>query len=219
MRDPLPAAVAMEIIHSGSLMIDDIIDEDLTRRDIAAFHASYGLKISLLNAEMLFSLVLDIVAKYLDQRVTQVLAQALSRLGTGAFEELAVYTTKQPISAREYINILDNKTAFLFEASAMAGALVAGARENEITALSDYGRLLGLAYQIQDDIVDQEEDTSHSLLTFLDGKSKDGEYLQDLSTSYIVEAKQRLQELKSSEARNLLTKLADSIGMHSVNRI
>ena len=101
----------------------------------------------------------------------------------------------------------------------MTGALVAGARENEINALSDYGRLLGLAYQIQDDIVDREEDTSHSLLTFLDGKSKDGKYLQDLSTSYIVEAKQRLQELKSSEARNLLIKLAESIGMHSVNRI
>jgi len=218
-RDPLPAAVAMEIIHSGSLMIDDIIDEDLTRRDIEAFHASYGLKISLLNAEMLFSLVLDIVARYLDDRVTQVLAQAVSSLGTGAFEELAVYTTKQPISAREYINILQNKTAFLFEASAMTGALVAGAQENEISALSDYGRLLGLAYQIQDDIVDQEEDTSHSLLSFLDGKSNDGKYLQELSTSYIVEAKQRLQELESSEARNRLIKLADSIGMHSVNRI
>ena len=218
-RDPLPAAVAMEVIHSGSLMIDDIIDEDLTRRDVDAFHTSYGLKISLLNAEMMLSLVLDLAARCLDHRVTQVLAKALSSLGTGAFEELAVYTTKQPIDAREYINILNKKTAFLFEASAMTGALVAGARENEINALSDYGRLLGLAYQIQDDIVDQKEDTSHSLLSFLDGKSNDGEYLQELSTSYIVEAKQRLQELESSEARNLLFKLADSIGMHSVNRI
>jgi octaprenyl-diphosphate synthase len=163
--------------------------------------------------------VLDIVARYLDHRVTQVLAQAVSALGTGAFEELAVYTTKQPIGAREYINILNNKTAFLFEASAMTGALVAGARKNEIDALADYGRLLGLAYQIQDDIVDREEDTSHNLLSFVDGNSKDGKYLQELSTSYIVEAKQRLQELRSSEARNLLIKLADSIGMHSVNRI
>jgi octaprenyl-diphosphate synthase len=218
-RDPLPAAVAIEIIHSGSLMIDDIIDEDLTRRDIEAFHASYGLKISLLNAEMLFSLVLDIVARYLDHRVTQVLAQAVSALGTGAFEELAVCTTKQPIGAREYINILNNKTAFLFEASAMTGALVAGARKNEIDALAEYGRLLGLAYQIQDDIADREEDTSRSLLSFLDGGPKNEQYLQELSTSYIVEAKQRLHELKRSEAKNRLIELADAIGMHSINRI
>jgi octaprenyl-diphosphate synthase len=218
MRDPLPAAVAMEVIHSGSIMIDDIIDEDLTRRDIDAFHASYGLKISLLNELMLLSLVLDMAAS-LDHRVARVLAKALSSLGTGAFEELAVYTTKQPIGAREYINILNKKTAFLFEASAMTGALVAGARENEIDALSDYGRLLGLAYQIQDDIVDWEEEPSRSLLSFLDGKSKDEKYLQELSTSFIVEAKQRLQELKSSEAKNRLIELADSVGMHSSNRI
>lgn len=218
-RDPLPAAVAVEIIHSGSLAIDDIIDEDLTRRDIEAFHASYGLKISLLNTEMLFSLVLDIVTRYFDHRVTQVLAQAVLNLGTGAFEELSVYTTKRPIGIREYLNILQKKTAFLFEGSARMGALVAGAQENEINALSDYGRLLGLAYQIQDDLADWEEDPSHSLLSFLDERSKDEQYLHELATSYIVEAKQRLQELKSSEALNLLVKLADSIGMHSVNRI
>jgi octaprenyl-diphosphate synthase len=200
-------------------MIDDIIDEDLTRRDTEAFHASYGLKISLLNTEMLLSIMLDIVARCLDHRVTQVLAQAVSSLGTGAFEELAVYTTKQPIGKREYINILKKKTAFLFEASAMTGALLAGARENEINALSDYGRLLGLAYQIQDDLVDWEDDPSRSLLSFLDGDSKNEQYLQELSTSYITEAKQRLQELKPSEAKNLLIKLADAIRVHSINRL
>ncbi len=217
-KDPLPAAVAVELIHSGSLVIDDIIDEDLTRRDIEAFHASYGLKVSLLNMEMLASMMLDIAARCLDHRVTQVLAQAGYTLGIGAFEELAVYTTKRTIDMREYLSILEKKTAFLFEASARMGALLAGAQKNEIDALSDYGKLLGLAYQIQDDIVDLEEDPSMCLLIFLDGKFKDEQHLQELSTSYIAEAKQRLQELKSSEAKNLLFKLADTIGKRSANR-
>jgi octaprenyl-diphosphate synthase len=217
-RDPLPAAVAVEIIHSGSLAIDDIIDEDLTRRDIEAFHASYGLKVSLLNTEMLLSIMLDIVARCLDNRVAQVLAQAVSSLGTGAFEELAVYTTKRTIDMGVYLSILEKKTAFLFEASARMGALLAGAQKNEIDALSDYGRLLGLAYQIQDDIVDLEEDPSRCLLSFLDGTFKDAQHLQELSKSYIAEAKQRLQELKSSEAKNLLFTLADAIGKHSAKR-
>ncbi len=217
--DPLPAAVAVEIMHSGSLMIDDIIDEDLTRRDIESFHASYGLKVSLLNTEMMFAVLLDIVTRYLDPRVTRVLAQALSDLGTGAFEELAVYTTKQTIDMREYLSILDRKTAFLFEASARMGALIAGAQKNEIDALSDYGRLLGLAYQIQDDIVDWEEDPSQCLLSFLDDKSKDGQHLQALSTSYIAEAKERLQALKSSEAKDLLTQLADTIGRQAAKKL
>jgi len=219
LSDPLPAAVAVEIIHSTSLLIDDIIDEDLTRRDVEAFHASYGLKMSLLNAEMLLSLLMDISARCFDHRIVQVLAQAASSMGTGTFEELAVYAGKQPIGTREYLNILEKKTAFLFEASAKMGALVALAQENEINALSDYGRLLGLAYQIQDDNADREDDPSRSLLSYLRGKSKDEQYLQELPTLYIAEAKQRLEELKSSEAKNLLIKLADVIGMRSSNRL
>ena len=217
--DPLPAAVAVEMIHSTSLLIDDIIDEDLTRRDVEAFHASYGLKMSLLNAEMLLSLLMDISARCFDHRIMQVLAQAASSMGIGTFEELAVYAGKQPIGTREYLNILEKKTAFLFEASAKMGALVALAQENEINALSDYGRLIGLAYQIQDDMADRGDDPSRSLLSYLRGKSKDEQYLQELTTSYIAEAKQLLEELKPSEAKNLLIKLADVIGMRSSNRL
>jgi octaprenyl-diphosphate synthase len=216
--DPFPAAVAIEIIHSASLMIDDIIDEDLTRRDVEAFHTSYGLKMSLLNSEMLLSFMLDMTARCVDHRITQVLADVTSNLGTGTFEELAVYAAKQPIGKREYLNILEQKTASLFEGSARMGALVALAPENEINALSDYGRLLGLAYQIRDDIADQDDDPSRSLLSYLRGKSKDEQHLQELSTLYITEAKERLQELESSEAKNLLINLADAIGNRSIIR-
>ena len=212
-KDPLPAAVAIELIHSCSLVIDDIIDEDLTRRDVAAFHSSYGLKISLLNAEMLVSIMLDLTARCSDPRVTYALAQAASSLGMGTFEELAVYKGKRPIDIREYISILKKKTACIFEASAKIGALLAGAQENEINALCDYGRLLGLAYQIKDDLADREDDPSRELRSYILGKSKGEFYLRELSATYVAEAKERLQELKSSEAKSLLFKLADTMAM------
>ncbi|MGZ4847797.1 MAG: polyprenyl synthetase family protein [Halobacteriota archaeon] len=217
-RDPLPGAVAVEVIHSGSLSIDDIIDEDLTRRDIEAFHKSYGLKISLLNTEMLFAVILDVVAG-LDHQVTQVLAQTLSNLGNGAFEELEVYTTKRTLDMDEYLSILYKKTGFLFEASAKIGALVAGAQENEVNALADYGRLIGLAYQMQDDIVDRKEKPMDSLASYLDGKFKDGQHLEALSASYVVEAKERLEELEPSETKDLLATLADIIGKRAASKL
>lgn len=215
-KDPLPAAVAIELLHSCSLVIDDIIDEDSRRRDVAAFHSSYGLKISLLNAEVLVSIMLDMTATCSDPRVTHALAQATSSLGIGTFEELAVYKRKRPVDIREYLSILKKKTASMFEASAKMGALIAGAQENEINALCDYGRLVGLAYQIQDDLADREDDPSRDLLSYIRGKSTGEFYLRELSASYIAEAKERLQELKSSEAKSLLFKLADTIAMRSL---
>jgi octaprenyl-diphosphate synthase len=215
-KDPLPAAVAIELLHSCSLVIDDIIDEDLTRRDVAAFHSSYGLKISLLNAEMLVSMMLDMTATCSDPRVTHALALAASSLGIGTFEELAVYKRKRPVDIHEYTSILKKKTASMFEASTTMGALIAGAQDNEINALCDYGRLVGLAYQIQDDITDREDDPSRELRSYILGKSKGEFYLRELSASYIAEAKERLQELKSSEAKSLLFKLADTMAMRSL---
>jgi geranylgeranyl pyrophosphate synthase len=68
-------------------------------------------------------------------------------------------------------------------------------------------------------MADRGDDPSRSLLSYLRGKSKDEQYLQELTTSYIAEAKQLLEELKPSEAKNLLIKLADVIGMRSSNRL
>jgi octaprenyl-diphosphate synthase len=217
-KDPLPAAVAVELIHSGSLIEDDIIDRDLMRRETATFHSVYGPEISLLSTFEMLSMILDITARYLNPRITRALARVISRMSNGEFEELKIYKRGQPVSTDEYINIISKKTASLFQASATIGTIIAGAHEDEINALSDYGRLLGIAYQIQDDLMDQGEDKTINVLSLLDTRLEKEKYLQELSTSYLLEARRRLQELKTSESKSNLIALADLVGMRAINR-
>ncbi len=208
--DPFPAAVAVELIHLESLIHDDIIDRDSLRRENAAFHALYGHEMALLSADFILSMVLDITAHYSNPRVTRTLALATSRLCEGELKELRAYKNKQMLKEDEYFDIISKKTAALFEASAKIGAIISGATEDEIQVLSDYARLLGIAYQIRDDISDWEK-SSTELLTLLDTNLEKKQYLQWIFASYIREAKEKLEKLKPSDARDLLFQLADFI--------
>ncbi|MGB8312792.1 MAG: polyprenyl synthetase family protein, partial [Halobacteriota archaeon] len=82
-------------------------------------------------------------------------------------EELVVREQNRPESEAEYLNIIAKKTASLYEASTTLGAVIAGAREDEIKALSDYGRLFGMAFQIWDDLADQMQDTEADTASFI----------------------------------------------------
>ena len=208
--DPFPAAVAVELIHLESLIHDDIIDRDSLRRENAAFHALYGHEMALLSADFILSMVLDITARYKNPRVPKTLALAASRLCEGEFKELMAYKNKQTLNQDMYFDIISKKTAALFEASAKIGAIIGGATEDNIQALSDYGRLLGTAYQIRDDISDWEK-SSTELLSLLDTNLDKIPYLQEILASYVREAKETLINLKSSDARDLLIQLADFI--------
>jgi octaprenyl-diphosphate synthase len=208
--DPYPAAVAMELIHLESLIHDDIIDRDSLRRENASFHALYGHEMALLSADFILSMILDITARYMNPRATRTLALAASRLCEGEFKELMAYKNKQTLNEDIYLDIISKKTAALFEASAKIGAIIGGATEDNIQALSDYARLLGTAYQIRDDISDWEK-SSTEILSLLDINLDKIPYLQEIFASYIREAKKKLEKLKPSDAKDLLIQLADFI--------
>jgi octaprenyl-diphosphate synthase len=213
--DPLPAAVAVELTHMQSLIHDDIIDRDLLRRGETAFHALYDHEVALLSADFVYSIILDIVARYEDHQVARILAHAASRMCEGELEEFIAFKHGKTISAEEYINISSKKTASLFEASATIGAVLAEGQSDEVSALSDYARLLGIAYQIQDDIADREQDAANSILNLLDSNAARGAFLQGASRSYTLEAKRRLNILKTSRAKDLLIELATFVEMGS----
>jgi octaprenyl-diphosphate synthase len=217
--DPLSAAVAVELAHTESLIHDDIIDRDLLRRGTPAFYAMYGTEMALLSADFTLSLILEITARYADPRITRALAVATSRMCEGQLEELRAYKDKQFLSVDEYINIVLKKTASLFEASAMIGAIVGGAVESEVEALSDYARMIGIAYQICDDISDLQKNTRINLLSLSKVNLEKGGPIGELAKSYVLQAKQRLEKLKTSEAKCLLIELADCIISDSFDRI
>ena len=204
--DPFPIAVAVELMHLESLIHDDILDRDELRRATAAFHVVYGYDVALLSADFILSMILDITSRYTDQRLGKVLAVAASRMCEGQIEELMTCKENQELNLQEYEKIVYNKTASLFEASTTIGAIIGGAGEIQVTALAEYGRLLGIAYQICDDFADLETRQMNNLLTLL----KEKERIRIMSTSCIHEAKKSLETLKESKAKKLLIEIVDS---------
>ncbi len=199
--------MAVELTHLESLIHDDIIDRDIVRRGSAAFHILYGYELALLGADYIFAVILQLISSYPDNRIAGALASATSKMCEGQLTELTVYRKREKISVEEYVNIVYNKTASLFEASAAIGAIVGGAEKEEIKIVSDYGRMLGIAYQIQDDLTDLHTSKINNILNLLE----ETETIRKLSNSYIMEAKKQLEKLKYTKAKKLLIELADYV--------
>ena len=206
--DPLPVAVAVELLHTESIIHDDILDHEIIRRNRPAYHIRYGLGASLLTADFVFGIILDIASRYEDKRIAKELSSVALKMCEGEFSELRIDPKIYQLSWDEYINLISQKTASLFEASAKIGAIVGRGTENEIRALSSYGRLLGIAYQIQDDIQDwgKKDNVANALKIEQDDIPS---YLRKMSELYAIEAKKELRSLKDTDAKRHLIDLAD----------
>lgn len=206
----LDAAVAVELLHAESIIHDDIIDQEASRRGRAAFHVRYGYSTSLLTADFVFAMILAIAARYPDRRVATTISNAAMNMCEGEYAELTIDPGVYKLDWEEYLEVISKKTAALFETAVRLGGLVGGATPEKLDALTEYGRFLGIAYQIHDDILDWgSEDKITSAL------SRGGEErgllarLQGLSDSYAKKAKERLSLLDESEATSLLRELTD----------
>lgn len=206
--DPLPVAVAIELLHTESIIHDDILDNEILRRNRPAFHIKYGLGASLLTADFVFGIILEIASRYKDKRIAKELSSVAIRMCEGEFRELNINPKNYQLSWDEYIKLISQKTASLFEVSAKIGGIVGGGNDDEIETLSNYGRFLGIAYQIQDDIQDwgKEDKMVNALKIEQDDKLS---YLRNMSELYAIEAKERLKSLKETNAKRYLIDLAD----------
>jgi octaprenyl-diphosphate synthase len=202
--DPMPAAIAVELLHTESIIHDDIIDGDLVRRDRETFHARYGINPSILSADYVLGIVLDIASQYGDLRVGRELSRSVLRMSEGEYAEYIVQSNGSKITTAEYIEIIENKTASLFQTSAKIGAMIAEAKTQTIEAMSEFGMNLGIAYQIQDDILDWDQKASleRSL-----GEEK--QILKKMSYEFALKAKHALSHLQQSEAHQRLEELAE----------
>lgn len=148
----LPIASAVEMVHTATLVHDDINDHSLTRRGKATVHSVWGRTFALLTGDYLFTKVYELMAPY-GPEFNIIMANACSRLVEG--ETLQAAAAKAGTIDREtYKSIISLKTASLFEASARMGALLATSDTNIIENLANYAYNLGLTFQIVDDILD-----------------------------------------------------------------
>lgn len=206
----LGAAVAVELLHTESIIHDDVIDEEKVRRSKMPFHVKYGYSASLLSADFVFAMILAIAARYDDRRIAEEVSNAALQMSEGEYSELTIDPQIYKLSWDEYLRIVTEKTASLFETSAKLGALIAGGDEKEVEALADYGRCMGIAYQLKDDLLDwrSQDKVTLGLLKTLSESEVVGKMTAQ-AESYAEEAKRRLMHLPRNEASLLLEDLSD----------
>jgi len=152
LMDAVPMAAAVEMVHTATLVHDDINDHSLLRRGRPSVHARWGRTFALLTGDYMFAKVYQLMAPY-GPAYNVIMANACTQLVEG--ETLQAVSAKAGEIDREtYKRIVALKTASLFEASARMGALIGGGTPEEVDALADYAYNLGIAFQVVDDILD-----------------------------------------------------------------
>ncbi|MEH0166836.1 octaprenyl diphosphate synthase [Paucibacter sp. JuS9] len=154
-------AAVVEFIHTATLLHDDVVDESSLRRGKATANALFGNAASVLVGDFLYSRAFQMMVSVDRMRVLEVLAEATNVIAEG--EVLQLMNMHDPdVSVESYLRVIRYKTAKLFEASARLGAVLADANPEIEEACAAYGRSLGTAFQLIDDLLDYEGD-SHEL--------------------------------------------------------
>jgi octaprenyl-diphosphate synthase len=206
----LDAAVAVELLHAESIIHDDIIDQEVSRRGKASFHVRYGYSASLLTADFVFAMILAIASRYQDRRVAHTLSNAALQMCEGEYMELTIDPITYKLGWDEYIDIIYNKTGALFQTATQLGAIIGGGTNEQIEALSSYGKYLGIAYQVHDDMLDWgAKDKVTLALKQGNEESSILSELRFLTGNYAKKAKEQLSLLPDGKARRLLRELTD----------
>lgn len=204
------AASAIELLHTESVIHDDIIDQENLRRGKPSFHVKYGYNSSILTADFILGIILNIGSKVNDPTVSSELSKAAIKMSEG--EMMEIQMGKNPdINIRDYIQVLENKTASLFEASSKIGAILGGGTDEEIHSMAAFGHLLGIAYQIHDDLVDwnNEDRLFNALIRKNNTSSEIVTEMEDLYRNYSTRAKDELGKLDDSLPKSYLERLSD----------
>ena len=152
-------AATVEFIHTATLLHDDVVDESMLRRGRKTANAVFGNAASVLVGDFLYSRAFQMMVSVGQMKVLDVLADATNVIAEG--EVLQLMNMHDPdLAVEEYLRVIRSKTAKLFEASARLGAILGGAEPQVEAACASYGRSLGTAFQLVDDLLDYDGETA-----------------------------------------------------------
>ncbi|ELY41220.1 polyprenyl synthetase family protein [Natronorubrum tibetense] len=147
-EDAVDFGVGIELVHSASLVIDDIIDRSELRRGTTSAWAEFGYGPAIVSSDGLLGEAFALFSA--DPKATQVVAEAMVELGVGEATELSA----EPETEEEYMTLARRKTGALFRAAAELGAIAADSDPVTVEALGEYAERVGVAFQIRDDVLD-----------------------------------------------------------------
>ncbi|WP_029897343.1 polyprenyl synthetase family protein [Desulfohalovibrio reitneri] len=151
--DVYPLACSLEFLHSATLLHDDILDGSSLRRGKPTAHVIFSRGETILAGDVLLALANRMVADYGRPRLVSVLSDAVMRTVVGEIEEI-MSGGEGDLSLDRYMEIITGKTAYLIQAAGQAGAILAGADEEQVTAAGEFGLNMGIAFQLVDDALD-----------------------------------------------------------------
>ena len=151
-------AATIEFIHTATLLHDDVVDEAQLRRGIPSANISFGNAASVLVGDFLYTRAFQMMVSVGNMRILEVLADATNLIAEGEVMQL-VHVRNTAVDEDAYMKVIYAKTAKLFEASCEIGALIAQAPAEKVRAAARFGRALGMAFQLIDDVLDYAGDT------------------------------------------------------------
>jgi geranylgeranyl diphosphate synthase type I len=155
----IPFGTAIEMVHNFTLVHDDVMDEDDTRRGIPTVHSKWGLPEAILAGDAMFARAFELVleSEVDDAKRVEILAKAVRMLADGQQMDMD-FEKRDSVGPDEYLEMIERKTAVLYSAAAQGGAIVGGGSKVQQESLFEYGRLIGLGFQIWDDVLDLRSD-------------------------------------------------------------
>ncbi|MDU4093713.1 MAG: octaprenyl diphosphate synthase [Pantoea sp.] len=150
-------AALIEFIHTATLLHDDVVDESDMRRGKATANAAFGNAASVLVGDFIYTRAFQMMTSLGSLRILELMSEAVNVIAEG--EVLQLMNCNDPdITEESYMRVIYSKTARLFEAAAQSSGILAGATEAQEQGLQDYGRYLGTAFQLIDDLLDYSAD-------------------------------------------------------------
>ena len=210
-KDSLDAALAVEVFHNFSLVHDDIMDEAPLRRGNQTVHQKWDLSTAILSGDVMLILAYQLFENY-NENIFVALAKLFSKTAVEVCEgqQLDIDFSKlNDINSTKYLNMIELKTAVLIGASMKMGAIVAKASDNEQENIYEFGKNLGIAFQIQDDFLDTFGDEKKF------GKVIGGDIIENKKTLLYVKS----MEIFTEQDKMELTKLYSSTHLDESKKI
>ena len=208
-KDALPIAVAYELAHTASLTQDDIIDNSSTRHNMPTAHTVYGVTTAILLSDMMIFDMFSRLAEYSDLDITKeqlatlmgYIAKAAKQAAEGEYMEMEL-SRKSSSTVDDYVRLAGLKTGALFGAAAASGAIVGGGRPKAVKDMFEFGRHLGIEFQMIDDILDMTGNTDTM------GKPMLKDLQNNASNIVVIHALTHADARKSNALRSLMARSA-----------
>ncbi|MCK8519200.1 polyprenyl synthetase family protein [Methanoculleus sp. 7T] len=213
--DLLPAALALELTHNFTLIHDDIMDGDVTRRGVPTVHTVWDEPTAILAGDVLYAQAFEFIClsdadDAAKVRATKMLARTCAEICEGQSMDMA-FETRDDVSEPEYLEMVGKKTGVLYGASAAIGGILAGANPVQADALYQFGVNSGIAFQIQDDLIDLCASSEKS------GKDRASDIREGKQTLIAIKAREKgidlapyRRDLTDAEIDDLIARLKDA---------